>query len=147
MTKIFVQTQIRQTEDYWDGEQYGDWREEYSYEGLEVFASEQSGQLGFYTKEIKTDFEPQAGQVVFPVIVQYGTGNSFGHSSGNIEVVAVYADPEKASRLRDKIAEYKSGSGYQSSFDFEGETIYTYNWTGYFESLERVFVETELVKA
>lgn len=147
MPKVFITTQIRQTEDYWDGEKYGDWREEYSYEGLSVFAAEQGGQFGYYTKEIETDFEPQIGQVVFPVLVQYGTGNSFGHSSGKIEIVAVYDDPEKATRLKDAIASYEKGSGYQSSFDFEGQTIYTYNWTGYFESLERVFVETKIVRA
>lgn len=145
MRKVFVQTQIRQTEDYWDGEQYGDWREEYSYEGLSVFAAEQGGQFGFYTKEVETDFDPKVGQVVFPVIVQYGTGNTFGHSSGNIEIVAVYDDADKATRLREQIQEQSNLGG--GSFEFEGKTIYTYNWTGYFESLERVFVETEIVRA
>lgn len=144
MTDIHYQTRIRCIEDYWDGEQYGDWREEYSYEGISMFKNPQDGAIGMYTNSREVDFEPQVGQVVFPVIVQYGSGNSFGHSSGNIEVVAVYDDPEKANRLRDAIESY---DGYGSSFDFEGQTIYTYNWTGYFENLERVFVETELVRA
>lgn len=143
MPKLYFTTAIRTVEDYWDGETYGDWREEYSYEGMSVYASEQGGQLGVYTNSADVNFEPQVGQVVFPVIVQYGTGNTFGHSSGNIEVVAILDNAEKATELRDIIESEK----YTSSFEFEGQTIYTYNWTGYFESLERVFVETELVRA
>lgn len=146
MGKAYIKTSIRTIEDYWDGEQYGDWREEYSYEGLTVYASEQGGQFGTYTVGVKTDFEPKAGQVVYPVVVLYGSGNSFGHSSGNVQIVAVYDNEEKAERLRKTIQD-NYASGRESSFDFEGENIYSYTWTGYFECLENVFVETELVRA
>jgi len=88
----------------------------------------------------------QIGQVVFPVLVGYGTGDTFGRSEGNVEIVAVFSDPEKATRLRDAIiADESVRNG--SQFDFEGQTVYTYSWKGYFESFEWCRVETELVRA
>lgn len=146
MPKIYIKTSIRTIEDYWDGEQYGDWREEYSYEGLTVFQSSQAGELGVYTREIEVDFEPQIGQLVFPVIVSYGSGNTFGHSSGNIEIVGIYDTADRAQHVRNAIEEdYKNSGGYELEVD--GQKIYTYNWKGYFECLEWVRVETELVRA
>lgn len=146
MGSVHITTSIRTIEDYWDGEQYGDWREEYSYEGLAVYKSSLQGEFGVYTRSIDTDFEPEVGQVVYPVVVLFGTGNSFGNSSGNVHIVGVYDNQDKAERLRKAIQDTYS-SGREPSFDFEGENINAYTWTGYFESLENVFVESEIVRA
>lgn len=146
MPKVFVKISSETVRDHHDGEQYGDWETIESYRGCEVFDHEH-GEIGCRTVGVEIDFEPQIGQVVFPVIVAYGTGDTFGNSSGNSTVVAVVDTPDKAMEIKKAIEDdYKDRSGGYS-ISVGGKEIYTYNWKGYFESLEWVRVETELVRA
>lgn len=147
MSKLFVKIKSHRVRDYWDGEQYGDWETEDSYEGCQVLMLA-DGEIGYQTSSIEVDFKPEVGQVVFPVIVSHGTGDTFGHSSGNAKCVAVVDTPEKAHKIREAIEEdYRNNSGGYGHIDVDGLEIYTYDWKGYFECLEWVRVETEIVQA
>lgn len=148
MNKIYVALDSLTTRDYWDGEQYGEWETQYQYNGCNVcLAEEARGRIGVWTQSVDVDFEPKVGQIVFPIIVQYGSGDSFGHSSGNTTIAAVVDTPEKAMAVRDAIYHdsEKNGSSF-ASIEVEGLSIYPGSWKGYFENLEAVIVETETVR-
>lgn len=148
MNELFVALESLTTKDYWDGEQYGDWETQYNYKGCNVYLAEEArGRIGVWTQRVEVDFEPHVGQVVFPIIVEYGSGNSFGHSSGNTTLVAVVDSTEKALAVRDAIyhdAE-KNPSGF-GQIEVEGVSFYNGAWKGYFENLESVHIETEMVR-
>lgn len=130
------------TENYSDGEPYGDWRTAMAYQGVEVKLNGH-GQIGYYSDEVEVSFEPKVDQVVWVVVVEYSSGDTFGRSSGNTTVVGVYDDGVVASIVKGKIEDdYKDKSNSFDQIKIEGQPdIYTYTWKGYFESLENVHVE------
>lgn len=145
MPKLHVQVESNCVRDYHDGEQWGEWETIHEYVGCKVLSGAE-GKIGYYTKAVEVDFEPQIGQVVFPVLVSYGTGDTFGRSEGLVEVVAVVNDPSKAGRIQQAITDDAEKYG-ANKISVEGLDIYTYNWKGYFESFEWCRVATELVRA
>lgn len=106
------------------------------------------GDIGWSTSKIDVDFDVSPGDVVFVVVVVYTTGGTFGQTSGNTQVVAVFNDADKAVRLEEVIREdnKKNRSSFKN-IEFEGMSIYPGSWKGYFESLDDVKVETEVVRA
>lgn len=95
-----------------------------------------------YNESIDVDFEPATGAEVFLVVATYGTGDTFGHSCGNVTIVGCYAEESQADSIAsdiraddsntDRFGDVKKGkkerfTGYKS-------------WTGYFDSLEGVEV-------
>lgn len=67
------------------------------------------------------------GQTVFLVWAKYSTGDSFGHDGGQYELLEVHTDANTA-HLR---AEH-----------FSKVTDYSVPWTGYFEHLDYVTVDS-----
>jgi hypothetical protein len=126
--------------------EWGSWEERNSFEGCKVYVADFSKDSASYRQSTEVDFEVSPGMIVFPVFVIYGTGDSFGHSSGNVQLVDVFDDAEKARGLKEAIrkATYEN---YKYSFEYEGKEYYAGSWTGYFETLEDVVVETEVVRA
>jgi hypothetical protein len=148
MPSLHISTEVQMVNQYWDGEQYGDWSEEHSYQGSKVSLGDKGGQIGFWSNEIETSFEAKVGDLVYPVIVIYSTGNTFGSSSGNVTVAGIYNTPEKAQEVRELILkdnkENRDGYGY---LEVPGEPqIYPGTWKGYFESLDDIRVEMEVVR-
>lgn len=144
---LHITTEVQVTHDFWDGEQYGDWATEHDYRGSKVSLTG-GGQIGWYSDNVEVSFEPKVGDWVYPVIVIYGTGNSFGHSSGEVTVAGIYSTPEKAQEVRELILkdnqDNRGGYGY---LDVPGEPqIYPGTWKGYFENLEDVRIEMEVVR-
>lgn len=100
--------------------------------------------------EHECDTKP--GDVVYAVMVQYSTGDSFGHDNGaRIECMDVFNNPEDAVELAGICNNFERDceKGMQHgvsrfSFDWKGKN-YHVGWTGYFESLDRVWVETLVV--
>lgn len=87
-------------------------------------------------------FEPVTGAEVFVVAVTYGDGDSFGSSSGNVQIVGVYDDEEIADAIAKNIRADDSNSDRYGNVKKGKKEHYTgYKaWTGYFESLEGVEV-------
>jgi len=139
---VWVRVKSYTTEDYWDGEAYGDWRVTKEYSGASVHLT-RDGEIGYRLDEVEVPFEPKADQVVWVVVVEYSTGNTFGHESGATHVVGVYDDGVVASIVKGKIEDdYKNNYRGSNEIKVEGQPdIYTYTWKGYFESLENVHVE------
>jgi len=148
VTDLYVALESLTARNYWDGETYGDWETEYHYQGCNVYLAEEArGRIGVWTERVEVDFEPEVGQVVFPIVVQYGTGNSFGHSSGETTLVAVVDTLEKALAVRDAIYnDNEANRGGFGQIEVAGISFYNGTWKGYFENLESVHIETEMVR-
>ena len=145
---LHITTETQVVKDYWDGEEYGDWEQQHDYRGSKVSIANKGGQIGWWSNEIEVSFEPKVGDWVYPVIVIYGTGNSFGHSSGEVTVAGIYNTPEKAREVRELILkdnkENRGGYGY---LKVPGEPdIYPGTWKSYFENLEDIRIEMEVVR-
>lgn len=127
-----------------------------SYDGCQVTyigeSDEVQGRFGYYSKKFEVDAKP--GDIVFVVVVVYSTGSTFGRDEGNSQAVGVYKDPAQAKKVAQAIernSEHTHSNNYNPPRDYtievDGEEIYCGSWVGYFESLERVVVETEVVRA
>lgn len=106
------------------------------------------GRLGYRTK--KFDVDLKAGDIAFVVVALYSTGGTFGRTEGNPSVLAVFKTAEEAIALKEFVADdyekYKNRQSPDWTLNFEGTEVYA-EWKGYFESLDAVYVETEVVKA
>lgn len=113
------------------------------YGGCKVFelTDKVEGRLGYRTK--KFDVDLKAGDIAFVVVALYTTGGTFGRTEGNPSVLAVFKTADKAIALKDFVQNDKSPDW---TINFEGIEI-SAEWKGYFESLDAVYVETEVVKA
>lgn len=84
--------------------------------------------------------EIKAGDIVWAVWVVYGTGSTFGSSGGEGQILTVTKDAELAVAAN----EWADGKG---TWPKElGDEPYK-NWTGYFEWLQHVRIETFVVQS
>ena len=124
------------TEDYHDGEQWGEWRQSYdnSFRGIEICKDEYP--------DITCLDDVTHGDTAYVVWCEWSHGDSFGHADrGSAEVVAMFKDYETAKKLEEAI--YK-GPQEKFRFDFEwgSNKIEMYTpWVGYFEHLDDVHIE------
>lgn len=143
MNKLFVEVDNPCVQNYQEPVQWGDWRRSSIYNGVRVFDGDYSDHHANYRNSIEVDFDVVPGMVVYPVLVQYGSGDSFGYSSGDITLVAVFDDDAKARNL---IAAIRSAGPREYTIVVDDKEYYTGTWTGYFETLEDVIIETEVVR-
>lgn len=105
------------------------------------------GDIGYRTSKIDVGFDAYPGDNVFVVVAVYTTGGTFGQTRGNTEVVGVYDTADKALFVKNLIMDdYQNNRLGSNSITFEKQDIYTGSWKGYFESLEAVHTETEVVR-
>ena len=100
--KIYVTYEDLIVSSYYSNEQWGEWREEHQFT-LKNFSTK-AQKNGTYDKFI-VDFEP--GDVVYAIYGIYSTGDSFGYSEGNGEILAVFDDIKKAKEFK-MVAEAQS---------------------------------------
>jgi hypothetical protein len=94
-----------------------------------------------YNESIDVGFEPVTGAEVFLVVVTYGTGDTFGHSSGNVSIVGCYEEEAHSDSIAADIRFDDDNSRYGEMKKGRKERFSGYKaWTGYFESLEGVEV-------
>jgi hypothetical protein len=91
-------------------------------------------------ESLDLDYTPEAGVLYFLLWATYGTGDSFGHDSGNIVFVDLFkteVDAEECKHNLERASDYsitlKSASGKSYAFSVP--------WIGYFESLENVEIK------
>lgn len=88
------------------------------------------------------------GDTVYVVWGNWGSGDTFGHDSGCFaEIFEVTKSAEKANRLSTTISTISTISTTSlNSFKFEG-MVYHIPWNGYFDSFERMNVDTTQISA
>lgn len=101
-------------------------------------------------EQVDVLFKPEKGKIYHLLYAIYGTGDTFGHDNGkHFEVIGVYQDrkiaEENQQRLQTGKPEIKDKWGTRVSLLVEGiNKTHDYHrpWTGYFESLNILTVES-----
>lgn len=149
MTKLAVQVRFNGTGHSRSGgdgpyEGYTETWQNFSEIRVSAFA-EGMGMLGHQTDVVETDFDAPPGTYVHVVAVEYSTGSTFGRDRGLIDIVDVFATLEEAITLRERIHEVLQ-EGHQYEFEHNGKSYYAGSWTGYFESLDDIYIVSEVVR-
>jgi len=101
-------------------------------------------------KDLEVPFEVVRDKDYYLLYVLYGTGDSFGHDDGNIELIGLYQTHEAAEKNAKAIrAHYEAQRNNYSSSGLLYLTTESGNkfelwppWIGYFESLEDIVVKS-----
>lgn len=101
----------------------------------------------FHSADFDIDnIEP--GIILHIVYVDYDTGDTFGHDSGQICILDAFTDFKKADKLVKAISgDYKNDPEYSSTgyITVSGKEYYTGAWKGYFESMNYCSIETVMI--
>lgn len=128
-------------------EQFGEWSEDTQHD-IQGFRVVEEGKY----HDLVVAFNPNKDRGYFLLYVLYGSGDSFGHSSGNICIVGLYEDEaiaeENAKRIVEQNERYKNSrdelgdDAYSVRLKDESGTEFKFHapWNGYFEHLEDVVV-------
>lgn len=138
MIKVMVEYEERCTHNEREPEQYGSWSEQYSSSitGVRVVGDDERRS---YHSEVFT--VPEGTDKVYVVYMIYSTGDSFGRSEGNIDIIHCTASEDAAHALADKIT--KNADEYSIEFvdDFDRPIKISNRGAGYFESIDYISVE------
>lgn len=88
----------------------------------------------------KAAFEPPR-TTVYAVVAYYSDGDTFGHSYGNLFIVDVYGNMDKAQAVAEQIRHDDRVEKGKKNPSIFGESTRYVPWGGYFARLERVEVE------
>lgn len=141
MNDLYVQYECLTVSNYHDGEQYGDWSAEYDFtvKGVSLTTSHQYSEERFALPLIK------AGDVVFVLYMTYSSGNSFGRSSGNGEVLWVFKDSVLGMKAKQKFEKDEDQFQIEIETD-DGNTFKMSNpAAGYFENMSNIELTAFLV--
>lgn len=142
---LYYQINSTCTNNYWDGERYGDWRRDNSFNSIDVYNDKVSGEIGTYTSSIESSLW-ENDHVGYAVIVRYSTGDTFGFEDGCFELVDVVHNFEQAQTLErailsnDKDTDSKNWHE-KTHFKVDDKEYYSGTWKGYFENLSDVMIE------
>lgn len=120
-------------------EEYGSWEECYSNNvtGIEIV-----GDKDIYS--LCRHDEVKDGDVLYLVVIEYSSGNSFGKSYGEIEFVETFRDIEDARACIKAIHDFNNNVSKTLKYKLDNgeyyETEYC-QWKGYFEHIEDVYIK------
>lgn len=142
MTKeLAVALKLYTTSEYWEGTTYGEWSATYEYSGCSATLGG-SGALGYNTEFYDVRDEVEELTPLWIVVAIYATGNTFGRSNGNAEVVCVCYSAEDGEKVAQAVRQdYQDSPGKFGEIKVGDYSFYNGTWKGYFESLEDVIVE------
>lgn len=148
--KIFVQYSQVCVDSKEAEEEYGKWSTEYDFTVTGVSTrSINFDKYSRYTQEerFEVDFEASAGDTIWVLSMIYSSGDSFGRSTGNGEVIWVFKDRKVANQAAAMIEENKDQ--YQINFELEtGRLVKLSNpAAGYFENISSLYVEPFTLKS
>ncbi len=118
----------------WDND---DTEESHDIQGLEVV---DNPDIGYH--DLVVNFPVEKNVNYFLLYVSYDTGDSFGRYCGKVEFVSLFKEESEALVARKKILKMKEITSIQIDNNGHKETVYNGSWTGYFESVNGIYVET-----
>ena len=141
---VLEQTQLRYEH---EGVEFGSWKSENRWSiGSIVTKVDQH-------PDVVSPIDFPSGSNALIVWIQWGSGDSFGHSSGaNAEAIGIFKDMDSAVSLKKQIEEWsgETRDNFDYSYKFttpdgqEFKSGYA-PWAGYFESLEDVNIDVVAV--
>lgn len=141
MVPLYVQYEQNTISSYHSGEQYGDWSAEYDFRvtGVSLTPRSRCYEEEFGLPEVK------AGDAVFVLWMTYSSGDSFGSSTGNGEVLWVFKDAALALRAKQKFEADEDALQIEIETDDGTKFVLSNPAYGYFENLGYLEVSTFLV--
>ena len=110
----------------------------------EVVKSEADKNSNYWNESITVAVDDDASEI-YVVRILYSTGDTFGNDSGQIYLADAFDDEDDAHELLEKFKEYDVNYGSRKvvpyNFEFNGKS-YDLPWSGFFERLESIRVET-----
>lgn len=140
--ELFVQYNSICTHDYHSGEEYGDWETDYDFTVQGVVKNSRGRWSGLAHDEelFNVCFDAESGDTLYVLWMTYRTGDSFGSSSGNGEIVWVFKDQHRAHEARRAILEDQDQFTIAFKDDDNNEIEFTNPGSGYFESIQQLEV-------
>ena len=139
--KLFLKTEEICYSSYQSPERYGDWSSDNSFRIKSVLTEKDEE---FSEGEYYELHDAKEGDFVYVLVLQYSTGDSFGCSTGNGEIVGVYKDIKVAEQARKTYMENKDQYSIELPFEtYEGIKFQEISnpAAGYFESLESLDIQ------
>lgn len=120
------------------------WHSEYCHKIIGVYTNKKFVKADNYEK-FTVDFDAEPGDVVHVLTMEYSSGDSFGNSTGNYEVLWVFKDFKAATKTQNHVL--NSGKNESLKIKVEsGKTIKLSNPAyGYFEKITGVEITTFLL--
>jgi len=135
MTKIKIENNSFRRGDR-EPEKFGSWWSETDNWIKSFSISESYGDLS-------VDFDLEKDKDYYLLYAEYGSGDSFGNSSGNIEYFLMYQDIDKANENLDILERTSSDDmNVNLKTDSDKDIQLSNPWYGYFEHLESVQIAT-----
>lgn len=141
LVPVYVQYVQDTISSYHSGEQYGDWSAEYDFRVTGVSLTPRDR----YSEEKLGLPEVKAGDVVYVLWMTYSSGDSFGSSSGNGEVLWVFKDATLALRAKQKFEAAEDAYQIEIEADDGVKFVLSNPAAGYFENMGFCEVSTFLV--
>lgn len=121
------------------------WGAEYHFEVHGVYCDPQPSNWKFNEEIIDVNFDFKSGDVVYVLTMIYSTGDTFGGSTGNGEVLWVFKDIECAKRAGQAIRDNEESYSIDI-IDETGKHVQLSNpGFGYFECIEQILLESFVV--
>jgi hypothetical protein len=143
--KLYVKTEIHGNESYRSDEEYGDWYSDSDFDIEGVYANKPDG---WNIESFDLPFEANIGEPVFVLWMTYSSGDSFGHSEGNGEVLWVFKDPLIALNAKHIWQKANDGDGhYNVEFIADGNLKVNMSnpASGYFENMSSLELKSFLI--
>lgn len=123
-------------------EEYGSWSQEYNFNVIHVSLEDSNR---YTTENFTIPGEINSGDEVFVLYMIYSSGDSFGSSSGNGEVLWVFTDKD----IAEAASKIWAASNEIDSVSFkieDGSTVTLSNQSsGYFENISNVEISSFIV--
>lgn len=138
MIKVLVEYDERCTHSEREPVQYGSWEEQYSSSITNVRRVSDDEDRPYRSDVFVV---PEGTEQVYVIYMIYSTGDSFGRSEGNMDIIHVTANEDAAHALADKIT--KNPDEYSIEFvdDFGRPIKISNRGAGYFERIDYVAVD------
>lgn len=139
MTTVYVYTNTTNTNSEYSDEPYGDWTADYDFEVTSVTLEKPQHVCDYET--FNTSFNVEEGDSIYVLSMIYSSGDSFGSSSGNGEVIWVFKDVEFAKAAAQALRKHENDFSVKFK-DESGQEITMHNpGAGYFEHISSIDVE------
>ena len=147
---LYIEVDSSCLEDYWDGEQYGDWYQSLDFSIKSVHL--QKPEYATY-EEFEVPFDVVSGDEVHILWMMYSSGDSFGQSDGNHELIWIFKDKEVAKAAEISYTNIATNESINNNCDHDssmitividsGEEMKLSNpaW-GYFENVSSINLQT-----
>ena len=142
--KLYVKYDEHTLHYHREDKDYGDWEESLSFSVDSVHLSR--GDDGCRYEEFEVAFDAKVGDTAAVLYMTYSTGDSFGSSDGNGEVLWVFPDGDTAVRAMRKVQ--TNIKQYSIEFDdgFGNKIVMNNPAAGYFEHLENIDINVFVIK-